>query len=274
MNRKPGFDDIVRGKINYLGMVKGKSDGVYLNLVNKFNKLSKNKRIKIPLPEKTDGKYALVMTEGKTDWKHLKAALTVLKEPENQLDTKFQLHEWKDVDKINDAELLKICRSSSQIPKDYILMCMFDRDSANILKDVMVDGQLFKKWGNKVYSFAIPVPSHRLDNPDVSIELFYSDDEIKRKDSNGRRLFLSNEFSETSGRHMSENLVCRDNKATRKKLCVIDANDKVYDHNDNNVALSKDDFAQNILNDIENFTNFKFDEFKKIFDVMQKIISN
>lgn len=273
-DRKPAFDDILWGKINYLGMVKGKSNSVYLNLGNKFNKLSKNKRIKIPLPEKTDGKYALIMTEGKTDWKHLKAAFNMLKGKINHLETKTKFHEWKDGDKINDTELLKICHSSSQIPKDHVLMCMFDRDNNNILKDIMIEGQIFKKWKNNVYSFAIPVPSHRVNNPEVSIELFYSDDEITRKDSKGRRLFLSNEFSEKSGRHISENLFCRDNKATRKTLCVIDANDKVFDSNDNNVALSKDNFANNILNNVDNFNNFGFMEFKKIFDVIDKIISN
>lgn len=274
MDRKPSFDDIVRGKINYLGMVRGKDDGIYINLCNKFNKLSINKKIKIPILEKTEGKYAIVMTEGKTDWKHLKSALTALGNKEYKLFSEIKFMEWGDGDKINNIELLNQCRSISQIPKDYIVIFMFDRDDETVLKNVMVKDQVFKKWPNNVYSFAIPVPSHRLENPEVSIELFYNDDEIKRKDSNGRRLFLNNEFSAKSGRHISENLFCRNHKTKRNTLCVIDANDEVFDPEDNNVALSKEDFAKNILNNIENFNNFNFDEFKKIFDIMQKIISS
>ncbi len=273
-DRKPAFDDIVLGKINYLGMVRGKGDGVYLNLSNKFNKLSKNKKLKIQSSEKREGKYALVMTEGKTDWKHLKAALAVLEKKKYHLATEIRFQEWDDDDKINDTELLKHCYSTSKIPKDYIAIFMFDRDNKDLLNNVMDKGKLFKKWPNNVYSFAIPVPSHRLENPEVSIELFYTDDEIKRKDSTGRRLFLNNEFNIRSGRHTSENLFCKSHKAKRKALCVIDANDEVFDSNDNNIALSKDHFANNILSNIDNFNKFDFMEFKKIFDVIDKIISS
>jgi len=39
----------------------------------------------------------------------------------------------------------------------------------------------------------------------------------------------------------------------------------------NNVALSKDDFAKYILNQEEGFNKFKFTEFGEIFEVIQLI---
>ena len=56
-----------------------------------------------------------------------------------------------------------------------------------------------------------------------------------------------------------------------KILGIVD--DKVYDANDNNVALPKNEFAQYILDEIGQFGKFDYSEFKSIFDVVQDILN-
>ena len=50
----------------------------------------------------------------------------------------------------------------------------------------------YKNWGNNVYSFAIPQVSGRFDK--ISIEFYYTDNEIQRMDQDGRRLYLAKHF--------------------------------------------------------------------------------
>ena len=46
----------------------------------------------------------------------------------------------------------------------------------------------------------------------------------------------------------------------------------VFDTKNRNIALSKTDFANNILSDKENFSDFDFSEFRKIFSIIEEII--
>jgi RNA-directed DNA polymerase len=58
-------------------------------------------------------------------------------------------------------------------------------------------------------------------------------------------------------------------KIKNKKFCIID--DSVF-NNDENVALPKDDFAVYVLTQKPNFNNLDHSEFRKIFDIIYKII--
>ena len=52
---------------------------------------------------------------------------------------------------------------------------------------------------------------------------------------------------------------------------------KIYDQFDDeekkNVALSKDDFANNIKNGVQNFNDFNFKEFNGIFSIFEDIMN-
>ncbi len=75
---RPPFQKIVLGKIQFIGMVKGQHNPVYLRLLREFSRLA---------PEYYDSKRLMnlsttkpyIYTEGKTDRKHLEAALRNLK---------------------------------------------------------------------------------------------------------------------------------------------------------------------------------------------------
>jgi RNA-directed DNA polymerase len=268
---QPSFESIIAGKINYIRMVRGSKDKIFQNLLRQYHKLNPKIRLngeELEIQEKTE--VPLVMTEGKTDWMHLEAALKSLGSNGFKLLKPVDFKKIKDTDGMNDTELLKICQTYSRNHQPRKIICIFDRDNPPIINKVTDNGKNYKSWGNNVYSFAIPTPSHRTTDPKVSIELYYTDDEIKTLDSDGRRLFLSSEFSPKSARHISENLNCTDYSKIHDTFTkIIDCN--VYDDKERNVALSKMTFASNILNKKKHFDNFKFDEFIKIFDVINEI---
>lgn len=213
----------------------------------------------------------LVITEGKTDWKHLKAALIRLKEKGlfEQLDLEFL--EYEDDVPMGDTELLKMCRSLCKSPRDRITIFVFDRDNSSILKHVSDKARPYKAWDNKVYSFALPIPEHRQEQAEICVEFYYTDEEITRRDSRGKRLFLSKEFHPRSGLHYSEDVHCMDlNKIHRSFVTIVD--DRVFDKNSENVALSKNDFANYVLNGVIPFDNLDVAQFVCIFNIILNIL--
>ena len=178
--------------------------------------------------------------------------------------------EYEEDLKMGSAELKNLCQHSSKIAQVRPIICIFDRDEAKIIKQVSEQNQAYKEWGGNVFSFIIPVPDHRVAAPNISIEFYYTDDEIKRPDKHGRRLFLSSEFHPSS-RHKRADLTCTDlNKINRKDVTIID--DKVFDKHHKNVALPKSQFADYILQQQEGFNDFDISEFQKIFDIIGMII--
>lgn len=79
----PAFEQVVKGKIDFLGMVRGKQDFIYLRFIDRLRVLAPE-LIKQPVPPGQDSSATelapLVYTEGKSDWKHIKAAIQQLKE--------------------------------------------------------------------------------------------------------------------------------------------------------------------------------------------------
>jgi len=263
----PSFKHVVKGKIEFLGAVKGKSDSIYIKFTDQLRDLAPE-LVSIDKLSNSPIVRAQIMTEGKTDVRHLEAALRSL-----QKKGLFSSLEIRFIDGLGDDNLKQRCSACCEVANQFPIIAIFDRDSPAILKDVHDDSKGFKRWGNKVYSFAIPKPTHR-DNPDVCIELYYRDEEIMRLDPNGRRLFLNFEFNKTSYRH-SENKslsTIKSNEVNNKNnsLKIIDS--AVYDDAHKNVALSKNDFAKYVLNLEPGFDDFDFSEFSAIFDVIEKIL--
>lgn len=212
-----------------------------------------------------------LLTEGQTDWKHLKAAYRHLKGQGlfPNLDIQFQ----EDEKDMGDKELLAICSRLCHVRQERTTICLFDRDVPDTLRKVTDNATDFNAWGNRVYSVALPIPPHRQATPDISVEFYYTDNEIRRKDHNGRRLFIGTEFSQRTLRHQNEPLNCTDrNKVGQFK--IIDS--QVYDvsgqrDDEENVALSKAAFAENILNRVPPFHDFDFSPFEPLFTLLGSI---
>ncbi len=108
---------------------------------------------------------------------------------------------------------------------------------------------------------------------EVCVEFLYRDNDIMRYDENDRRLFLNREFSPVSGRHVEEDLNCKDfNSLSHREIKIID--NLVYGKSDKNIALSKNDFADYLINEHPNFIDIDFSGFKPLFERFLMIISN
>jgi RNA-directed DNA polymerase len=277
----PPFQYVLRGKIEFIGRVRGKDDYIYKNFLHKLKRLSPElvpDSLTDILRKYNDSNLEKIVveiwTEGKTDIKHLRAALRRL-DPEHfvkkvKLDFKDDLNPQQ----MGDKKLLQSCETLCKTKHEKIIIAIFDRDVPDTLKNVSGKEREFKDWKNNVYSFAIPTPPHRSNEDGVCIELYYSDDELMRKDELGRRLFLNTEFNFKSGRHKELDLNTLDRNSLGKKsggmTKIID--DEVFNGEDKNVALTKDAFADNVLDDKKNFSNFDFYAFEAIFDIIRDIV--
>ncbi|NOK59072.1 MAG: RNA-directed DNA polymerase [Chloroflexi bacterium AL-W] len=266
------FARVVKGKIDYLGMIRGQDDTIYLKYYAQYCRLAgiPNRRaLTYPVDETL---LPLIVTEGKTDWKHLKIALSKLQSEGIFQNLNISFHEYEDNMEAGDNRIIQMCRDRALLPNNVITIFIFDRDNKEVIKKVTENGQEYKTWNNNVFSFAIPVPNHRTETPDVCIELYYRNEEITREDGNKRRLYLSREFNPESARNHDGSLNCTDMNKIRdqRKVNVIDSN--IYNSSKENVALPKSDFADYILHQEENFNDFDYTEFKAIFEIIQRII--
>ncbi len=261
------------GMIGFIGNVRGKDDEIYHKLYRRIKKLSPDANLSIIIRKDQIESFPILFGEGKTDWKHIKASLLDFKA--NGLFTGLEVtfKEYESYDKINYSELLKMCET---LAKGSILknkhIFMFDRDVNNILNRISDNQNEFKNWGNNVYSFAIPQPPHR-DFTQVCIEHYYTDSDLKTKDKSGRRLYLSNEFDVNNGKHLIEELTYHYIRRLKTPYpFIIDYG--VLNNSKENVALSKNNFANNILEKKEGFDNFSFQYFESILTIIQDIIND
>ncbi|MDY3664240.1 MAG: AAA family ATPase [Campylobacter sp.] len=232
----------------------------------------------------------LVVTEGSTDWKHMKAAYNKLSQmPEHKdlfsnFDFEFFEYEPKNSkvesnlkSEMGNKALESLCKSVSKINRDGKIVCIADRDA-----DVKLGGneKEYKFWGNNVFSFLIPVPDIRKENPNICIEHLYPDEIIKTEvtDSENnisRRLFMGNEFDER-GISSTLNMICTKNSVCgENEISIIDgsSHDKVtkMEDKDTNLALSKMVFANMILEKKDPFNDIDFSNFVKIFIILKEI---
>jgi RNA-directed DNA polymerase len=275
--RTLSFRDILLGKIRFIGSIRGKDDFIFIKLLNKLIILSPDldsQKEKVAKSISREGIPDLVITtEGPSDWRHIKAALQFFtaRGKYTALAMKFTEYDYE----MGDVKLYQRCDTLSSIPltgnTKYVFI--FDRDNPDIIPKVNEDTRS-KKWSDKVFSFSIPVPKHRSETPEISIEFNYTDAEIKTRDKEGRRLFITSEFDSHSQLHKTEKLFCKDqSRFKHNRICIID--DHVFSIDDitRNLALSKKKFARYVLEHEPTFDNFDLTNFSGIFDNLEKITS-
>ena len=129
------------------------------------------------------GQEPLIITEGSTDWKHIKKYWDAF----GPSETKVQFLEYEPVKSKKDAKiklemgssaLLEMCKSYSKIGIGKPVIFIADRDEPKIINE-MGANKGYKTWGNNVFSFVLPIPDHRCSTPDICIEHYYSDTDIQ-----------------------------------------------------------------------------------------------
>lgn len=225
----------------------------------------------IIIEELADNNKPLIITEGKTDWKHIKKALERFKNNGLYTDLDIQFLEYEDMN-MGDGELDRMVQTycKTEQPKKHIFI--FDRDNSKFVNKY--GNEKFNNHENNVYSFCIPKICDELDQ--ICIEFYYKEADLTTEDEDGKRIFIGKEFNPRNGISKCGKYVTA--KRNAKDLDILDRDKEVYlkEDNDwnNNIALSKNDFTNNIINDLEGFDNFDIEYFKLIFDVIESIVND
>ncbi len=215
-----------------------------------------------------DATKPIVITEGKTDWKHIKNALLRFQEQNEFTDLDFEFYEY--TFDMGDR-LRNIITNIKDVPNKYKIIAIFDTDKKIVREDVP-----FEKLGNNVYQCAIPDPQNY--GFGISVEMMYPKENIKFSDDNNRRLYLTDEFSSRSGILKDDhNIVCKSkaliDAEKNKRIKIVDSEVIRIDTEDN-IALTKDDFATYILNRTPPFDNVNISGFRKLFETIQQILKD
>lgn len=236
----------------------------------------------------------LIVTEGTTDWKHMKAAYNKLSRmPEYAdvfTDIEFEFLEYEPKNgsqstkvrlEMGNGQLVSLCENMAKIMQKRKMVFIADRDHNETNKKLGgKDGSEFKKWGNNVYSFILPIPDFRTTTPEICIEHLYSDEmiktEIETENPNvKRRLYMGNEF-DRRGYAASLGVVCEKKTVCGpEKINIIEGSTgervTLLDNENINVALSKMTFANMVLEEKPPFDKVDFKSFVAIFEVLKKI---
>lgn len=141
--------------------------------------IQKNERYRTELSKMREklarGGRPLVVTEGKTDWRHLKNAL-------ERFQAEGDYHEvdvdFFEVDSdMGDAELEKCFWTFLKVPPNRPMICIFDRDNAKIVRRIAETENGFQlAEGAPVAAMCLEVPSHRDATPEICVEHLYTDE--------------------------------------------------------------------------------------------------
>lgn len=237
----------------------------------------------------------LIVTEGATDWKHLKAAYKHLIENPDCGDwlrkIEFDFLEYEPENgngdapirlKMGESHLRTLCKQSSFIPQSRKLIFIADRDVSEAVRELNSPDGNFKEWGNNVFSFCLPIPEHRTETPAICIEHYYTDEEIKTPIDLGdgivRRLFIGNEFDKAGfSVRKEDDYFCEDKNACgEKSIAIIDGSNHkkvIHPREEINYALPKMQFAEKILSGEEKFAAFDFSKFIPLFEIIRDILA-
>ena len=214
----------------------------------------------------SDGNLPLIITEGKTDTQHIKKAKEVL----NITNCECEFYEI--TDDWGDSRLKVLLEQLSKVKQSRKIIGVFDRDVKSIVNLIEVGDQVFKDYSNNVYGLCIPTPEGRDEYTNISIEFYYSDEDI-RKEKDTKRLYFDNEVDYLFNKST--------NKPELRKLDRIredkESDKKIFDENKMCEVAdwihSKANFANLIETDTEFIEGIDFSQFNLIFDRI-KLITN
>ena len=132
----------------------------------------------------------MIITEGATDWKHLKAAYRkLLDDPRcsewlSSLDFDFLEYEPKNSPlencyklEMSGSHLQTMCEQYCLMQQPRKMIFIADSDVGTVRKALIEEGAAYKSWGNSVYSIILPLPLHRQNAriTEICIEHYYTD---------------------------------------------------------------------------------------------------
>jgi|GEM_PF-724216 len=273
-----GMKDTFNDNCEFISLPEGNIMNTIQNFeeIRKFYELAElgyieaKNRLDVYTEKLKDIQKPLVITEGKTDWKHLKNALLKFQAQNIYVDLDLKFDEYED--ELGDSKLDNLLKNLARKTNPNKIIGIFDNDE-DMGKKYDTPEPVF--LGNNVFGWCIP---NVRDLPyGISVEFLYEETDIKTIDAEGRRIFLSSEFSELSFRLIEDNSIITTNKKVKechRKHTVKIIDSDVFDKDDKSIALSKSDFATNVLNQTEPFNSIKIEGFRGVFERISHIINN
>ena len=218
----------------------------------------------------------LIITEGKTDWKHLSVALSLAKANGRWLEVDIEFLEYNRELDMGDTKLAQMCEYCAGLPNSRDLIFIFDRDNSALVRKMSGEPESFMSWGNRVYSLCLPIPKHREGYANVSIELLYQDDDLRVSyPQTGKRLWFTNEIEITlrpnSGNKTYRALPQPIPEEELSKKVFDQPADQIMDSSGQSVGLSKTAFVEVIVSDISLSQNFDRSAFDSLFEILNSI---
>ena len=209
----------------------------------------------------------VVITEGKTDIKHILKAMEILG-IEKRFDT---LPETEQPD--GEGNLKSIIKNLCLYKQPRKVIAVFDRDTPTT-KDIT---DPYRCYGNNVYALRIQCPQGRKDEERtaISIEYLYSDEEIHSLLPNRCQLFFGTEFNKDSIRRHKTRCELRlalPDGCGCDKILENNGSQAVFDDTDTNLLAQKDDFAEAVVKGDIAISQQSWENFRATIDVINQII--
>ena len=250
----PEFEQIVRGRVQYVGSIKGWDDPTYQRLAARLKEI--DGRFKPTTPTLGAEEQVKLYTEGESDLNHIRAAQEYFHDRGEFTD--FTLVTGDNSARGSDTKLAKHCESLADSERDHLCVCLFDTDTDAARTAVGSDG--WKHYGNGVIAVGLVPPPWRDSEQPTCIELLHTDAVLKTKDAAGRRVFQTAEFDRQSGHHVSES--CSVRFAAGKRLIE----EEVHEFESNrSLGRTKMDFAIAIEKEPASFDDLDFEGFRPTF---------
>ena len=184
----------------------------------------------------------LILTEGKTDPIHLEYALKRLQKAVKFTNLKIEFASTKAEGKEGATETMRRCTDASIIFPNRIIIGLFDRDNKKSIPELK-DKEIHPLHNlHPVYIAKIPQIKELPD--DIAIENYYSQTDLERTNTDGRKLKIEDGYKIKSPKT-----------------------------GENRQFLSKKDFAENVINEREGFKDIDVSNFAKIFELIETIIA-
>ncbi len=261
----PALPLVMRGKVQYVGAIKGWNNPVYLALASELRRLDPSYVRTMRVLDSPPTLFR-VFAEGPTDLIHLEAAIKHFQQNGEFSDLDLHLERPTD-QRGGGTELLTQCKLFARYRQKPPAVFIFDSDEQKVMPEVVGVGASFKPWGNNVFSFVIPTPAHRAAHQPLCIELLYTDELLERRDGQGRRIYRRDEFDPETGFHLTETV-----SNSRPKAESLVRDDDVFDWTTKGkVSLSKKGFAEAIAARKSPYETVAFEGFRRVFEVLREI---
>lgn len=264
----PDFASVVRGRVNYVGSVRGWDDALYVELARRLEALDDKYSPKRPPPLPVGA--ARLFTEGESDGIHLLAALAKFQAGGDfsQLELKWEPLPGGDGtgEGEGDKQLLVHCEALARTPQAKACVCVFDRDKPQVFKKAL-DGGDWRDWTNGVVSVALAPPKHLETGSLFCIERLHPTELLQRRDGDGRRVFTTDEFDPETAFHLGGGpytVSRRSSKMIREDVYEFPSKKKV--------GLAKVAFARAVSTGHPPYEDVDFEGFRPTFELINRAL--